>query len=105
MGSNFHYVTYPVNQKLEYNFVAIIKKKLTTKEIEDKNILNGDGIYDELINSKRTEVKTATRGTSNESWQHENIYSTPDLWDKLVFIDIDLNDIYITVINIRFANI
>ena len=42
MGSNFHYVTYPVNQKLEYNFVAIIKKKLTTKEIEDKNILNSE---------------------------------------------------------------
>ena len=42
MGSNFHYVTYPVNQKLEYNFVAIIKKKLTTKEIEDKNVLNSE---------------------------------------------------------------
>ena len=42
IGSNFHYVTYPVNQKLEYNFVAIIKKKLTTKEIEDKNILNSE---------------------------------------------------------------
>ena len=42
MGSNFHYVTYPVNQNLEYNFVAIIKKKLTTKEIEDKNILNSE---------------------------------------------------------------
>ena len=42
MGSNFHYVIYPVNQKLEYNFVAIIKKKLTTKEIEDKNILNSE---------------------------------------------------------------
>ena len=42
MGSNFHYVTYPINQKLEYNFVAIIKKKLTTKEIEDKNVLNSE---------------------------------------------------------------
>ena len=42
MGPNFHYVTYPVNQKLEYNFVAIIKKKLTTKEIENKNILNSE---------------------------------------------------------------
>ena len=42
MGSNFHYVTYPVNQKLEYNFVAMIKKNLTIKEIEDKKILNSE---------------------------------------------------------------
>ena len=42
MGSNFHYVTYPVNQKLEYNFVAIIKKKLNDEEIENKNILNSE---------------------------------------------------------------
>ena len=26
MGSNFHYVIYPVNQNNEYNFVAILKK-------------------------------------------------------------------------------
>ena len=28
MGSNCHYVIYPVNQNNEYNFVAIIKKKI-----------------------------------------------------------------------------
>ena len=26
MGSNSHYVIYPINQNNEYNFVAIIKK-------------------------------------------------------------------------------
>ena len=30
MGSNSHYVIYPVNQNNEYNFVAIIKKKLSS---------------------------------------------------------------------------
>ena len=33
MGSNFHYVTYPINQNNEYNFVAILKKKLTTSDL------------------------------------------------------------------------
>ena len=38
MGSNFHYVTYPINQNNEYNFVAILKKKLTTSDLNyDKN--------------------------------------------------------------------
>ena len=31
MGSNFHYVIYPVNQTQEYNFVAIIKKEIYQK--------------------------------------------------------------------------
>ena len=31
MGSNFHYVIYPVNQNNEYNFVAILQKKLMQK--------------------------------------------------------------------------
>ena len=33
MGSNSHYVTYPVNQNNEHNFVAIIKKKLSSDQL------------------------------------------------------------------------
>ena len=33
MGSNFHYVTYPINQNNEYNFVAILKKKSKTSDL------------------------------------------------------------------------
>ena len=41
MGSNFHYVTYPINQNNEYNFVAILKKKLTTSDLDyNKNSPN-----------------------------------------------------------------
>jgi len=47
MGSNFHYVIYPVNQNNEYNFVAILKKKLTESELNSEQFLqSGD-----LINS------------------------------------------------------
>ena len=42
MGSNFHYVIYPVNQNNEYNFVAIIKKKLDDKDLTNYNLFNSD---------------------------------------------------------------
>ena len=37
MGSNFHYVTYPINKNNEYNFVAILKKKLITSDLNYNN--------------------------------------------------------------------
>ena len=47
MGPNFHYVIYPVNQNNEYNFVAILHKKLTDSELNSEQFLqSGD-----LINS------------------------------------------------------
>ncbi len=42
MGPNFHFVIYPVNQVPEYNFVAIIKRKLSFKELKENSILNSD---------------------------------------------------------------
>lgn len=42
MGSNFHYVIYPVNQNNEWNFVAILKKKLTKKDLNNKEIFQSD---------------------------------------------------------------
>ncbi len=42
MGSNFHYVIYPINQNNEYNFVAIIKKKLAEDEIKNHQLFQND---------------------------------------------------------------
>ena len=53
-GSNFHFVIYPVNQKKEFNFILIIKKKLLEKKMyEDKNFIQH--ITQELYT--KTEVK------------------------------------------------
>ena len=39
-GSNFHFVIYPINQKKEFNFISIIKKKLLDKNMyTDKSFL------------------------------------------------------------------
>jgi hypothetical protein len=68
---------------------------------QDKNTNQRDGIYDIVVlkNDRRirVEVKTATIGQNN-SWQHENIYKK-QVWDKLVFIDVDYFSINITVID------
>ena len=58
MGSNFHYVTYPINQNNEYNFVAILKKKLTTSDLNyNKNSLNeSKNVLKEILN-KNSKIK------------------------------------------------
>ena len=62
----------------------------------DANTKPTDGIYDiKVTNTDRLEVKTAT---SENNWQHENIYSRP-LWDKIAFIDVDYDHIYLTIMS------
>lgn len=62
----------------------------------DNNTKPTDGIYDiKVTSTDRLEVKTAT---SEDNWQHENIYSRP-LWDKIAFIDVDYDHIYLTVLS------
>jgi len=64
----------------------------------DKNINLGDGKYDTKINNFRVEVKTAMRGNNNKSWQHDVIRSE-EVWDKLIFVDFDLDGVWFTIIN------
>ena len=42
MGSNFHFVIYPINQNKEYNFICIMRKKLNNKQLLDKNLFKSD---------------------------------------------------------------
>ncbi len=56
MGSNFHYVIYPVNQNNEYNFVAILRKKLTKKDLNNKEIFQSE---DFLSNFKEILTKNS----------------------------------------------
>ncbi len=48
MGSNFHYVIYPVNQNNEYNFVAIIKKKLKESELNNEQFFQSESFINSL---------------------------------------------------------
>ncbi len=49
MGSNSHYVTYPVNQNNEHNFVAIIKKKLPSDELKNYDLFKSKEFLASLV--------------------------------------------------------
>ena len=38
LGSNFHFVIYPVNQNKEFNFILIIRKQLSSQQLLDENL-------------------------------------------------------------------
>lgn len=69
----------------------------------DKNTNASDGKYDLMVNRNRVEVKTSFRNRdtpqgNHGGWQHENIYKD-HVWDKLALIDVDVNGVYITILN------
>ncbi len=49
LGSNSHYVTYPVNQNNEHNFVAIIKKKLSPDELKNYDLFKSEEFLASLV--------------------------------------------------------
>ena len=51
MASNSHYVIYPINQNNEYNFVAIIKKKLSSDELRNHDLFKSDKFLGSLKSS------------------------------------------------------
>ncbi|WP_415286139.1 FAD-dependent monooxygenase [Candidatus Pelagibacter sp. Uisw_104] len=38
LGSNLHSVLYPINNKRQFNFISILRKKLSTKELSDYSL-------------------------------------------------------------------
>ena len=57
MGSNSHYVIYPVNQNNEYNFVAIIKKKLSSDELRNYDLFKSN----EFLGSLRSSLQKTSQ--------------------------------------------
>lgn len=102
-ASPFEKLTFLTNDergKWGESTIKFLIETLTSYEVVwdgDKNTNQTDGTYDILINEKRTEIKTANGGSSNPpNWQHENIIKE-NVWDKLVFLDIDFFGFYVTV--------
>jgi len=49
MGSNFHFVIYPVNQKKEYNFISIIRKNLSKEQLSDEKLFENKYFLQSLL--------------------------------------------------------
>ena len=49
LGSNFHFVIYPINQNNEFNFISIVRKKLVESEITNRNLFKDKNFIDNLM--------------------------------------------------------
>ena len=49
MGSNFHFVIYPINQKKEYNFISIIRKNLSKEQLSDEKLFENKDFLQSLL--------------------------------------------------------
>jgi len=71
LGSNFHFVLYPVNQNKEFNFISVIKKKLRKEQYNDEYYFESDEFVYSLVN----EINSKT--LFNFKNKIENIRSFP----------------------------
>ena len=51
MGSNFHFVIYPINQNKEYNFICIIRKNLSKNQLLDKKLFKNNVFLKSIIST------------------------------------------------------
>ena len=54
LGSNFHFVIYPINQNNEFNFISIVRKKLIESEITNRSLFK-DKIF---INNLMSQISS-----------------------------------------------
>ena len=71
LGSNFHFVIYPLNQNKEFNFISVIRKKLSKDQILDENFFKSS----EFLKSLSNEINQKTSLNLNEKLK--NIKSFP----------------------------
>jgi len=51
MGSNFHFVIYPINQNKEYNFISIIRKNLSKEQLSDEKLFENNDFLQSLLST------------------------------------------------------
>lgn len=97
-----------VGELMVESIVKNYPKMFTVEYDGDRNTNKGDGIYDMKIHSLliptiqfnttiRTEIKTATVGTNNNTFQYETFKE--NVCDKYILMSITPNEIFMTSIN------
>ena len=56
LGSNLHSVLYPVNSKEEFNFISILRKKLSAKELSDYSLFKNKDFTASIISEISKQV-------------------------------------------------
>ena len=49
LGSNFHFVIYPINQNNEFNFISIVRKKFVESEITNRSLFKDKSFINNLM--------------------------------------------------------
>ena len=91
LGSNFHFVIYPINQNKEFNFISIIRKQLSNQQLLKESLYSNENflksITQELykktaieLNDKLKNIKSFPIYTSNklEVSENKNIFFIGD---------------------------
>ena len=91
LGSNFHFVIYPLNQNKEFNFISIIRKKLNQDQIINQKLFKNtqflksltDEIYQKTsldLNGKLKNIQSFPIYVSKkfENYHNNNIYFVGD---------------------------
>tara|TARA_Y100000591_G_scaffold174958_1_gene151066 strand:+ start:2109 stop:3242 length:1134 start_codon:yes stop_codon:yes gene_type:complete len=62
LGPNFHFVIYPINQKNEFNFILIIRKKLSENQTSNKKFFNDGKFINNLLNQASLQTNLNLNG-------------------------------------------
>ena len=90
MGSNNHYVIYPVNQNNEYNFVAIIKKKLSSDELKNYDLFKSQKFLNSLVSGLQKTSQISSKNLSElKSFPVHVSSEFPSLNKKNIFLSGD----------------
>ena len=90
MGSNSHYVIYPVNQNNEYNFVAIIKKKLSSDELQNHDLFKSEEFLASLVSGLQKTSQISSKNLSElKSFPVHVSSEFPSLNKKNIFLSGD----------------
>ncbi len=57
LGSNFHYVVYPVNSNRDFNFIAIIRHKLSKEELKNYSLFNDKYFIQQILDKTPSNLK------------------------------------------------
>jgi len=57
LGPNFHFVIYPINQNIEFNFISIVRKELIEKEISNRSLFEDSSFINSLLSQISSKSK------------------------------------------------
>ena len=91
LGSNFHSVVYPVDQNSEFNFIGILRKKLTNNQLQNYSLFSKNSFISSILSELSSQIDKNILGNinnikcfpifiSNEVYdqQHKNIFLIGD---------------------------